>query len=1093
MLKKTFIVLFLGISIFASANTFYVAPVSRGGNDSNPGKFDTPWLTWQKAFSTAVAGDTVYFRAGVYPTTANGVGVGIAKVGTAINPICFFNYPGDYPNFPVLDCAASGVVSNQNYGIRMNHCSYVYIKGLQIENVHEVIGVGGICEGLDSYYNDHCRFENMIIHDIHGVGMAMYQTHYSEVINCDAYTCGDIYSLGRPGDWGTGFTTYTDEFTNGYCSFYGCRAWDCSDQGYGDGGSESYVEFVNCWSMDNGLMPLGIWGMGSGFKLGYLPTKTAIAKNYRVLNCIAAHNHCHGFNGNENGYAANMDLFNNFAYDNGDGLENQGNNNSIEEFGFNLYQAYDNKNRILENNLSYANYSGDFHVYDFIGYHSYYLAQYNSWNTPPGITVTAADFQSLDYTQLYRDRKPDGSLPDITFGKLASTSHLIDAGIDVGLPYNGTAPDLGYSESLSGSVNPANPIYVSSSIENSAPALLEMTYNLSLANIVPPISAFAVTVNSAARTVSSIAVSGTSVTLKLNSPVVYGDDVNVAYTKPSSNPLQTPAGGQAASFSAQKVTNNVASVPIPVYVSSSVENATPSRINIVYNLDLANIVPPISAFDVTVNSAARPVNSLAVSGTSVTLTLNSPVVYGDDVNVAYTKPSSNPLQTAAGSQAVSFTTQKVTNNVASIPVPVYVSSSVENATPSKINIVYSLSLANIVPPVSAFAVTVNSAARTVNSVAVSGTTVILTLASAVAYDDAVKLAYTKPSSNPLQTAAGGQAASFATQTVSNNVQLNNTAPVVMVNYQSTTYAGFVNELDASGSYDTNNDKLTYSWAIPGNIPVSSTTGSTIKYLSPIVDANQKVQFVLNVSDGKTTQSKIIPVEIAPYEPGLDIAEVVKVEASDYLSPNYPSNIIDGNIGTMWAAKGDGQWLLLELKEPFSVQHVKLAFQTGQKEESYFDILGSDDKVNWGSILTKSNSCAFSGDLQVFDFPPSKTVKEFRYIKVIGHGNSADTWNYISEFRIFGYRHKNPTSYEELPVKIYPNPAHDFFNVKIEASSIIYDFIKIVSFTGKILLQEKIDPDVSEFRMPINLKNGIYIVQMGSDDLTLFTQKLIVRD
>jgi hypothetical protein len=44
-------------------------------------------------------------------------------------------------------------------------------------------------------------------------------------------------------------------------------------------------------------------------------------------------------------------------------------------------------------------------------------------------------------------RQPDGSLPAIDFLKLAPGSHLIDAGVDVGLPYNGPAPDLGWFES----------------------------------------------------------------------------------------------------------------------------------------------------------------------------------------------------------------------------------------------------------------------------------------------------------------------------------------------------------------------------------------------------------------------------------------------------------------------------------------------------------------------------------------------------------------------------------------------------------------------------------------------------------------------
>ena len=45
-------------------------------------------------------------------------------------------------------------------------------------------------------------------------------------------------------------------------------------------------------------------------------------------------------------------------------------------------------------------------------------------------------------------RKSDGSLPDSDFFKLVSGSDLRNAGIDLGLPYNGSAPDLGPFESV---------------------------------------------------------------------------------------------------------------------------------------------------------------------------------------------------------------------------------------------------------------------------------------------------------------------------------------------------------------------------------------------------------------------------------------------------------------------------------------------------------------------------------------------------------------------------------------------------------------------------------------------------------------------
>ena len=97
--------------------------------------------------------------------------------------------------------------------------------------------------------------------------------------------------------------------------------------------------------------------------------------------------------------------------------------------------------------------------------------------------------------------------------------------------------------------------------------------------------------------------------------------------------MQTAAGGQAVTITAQTVTNKV--IPVnPVYVSSSIENATPSVLVMVYNLSLAGVVPAPSAFTVMVNSVARTVNSVAVSGTKVSLTLASPVVNGDVVTVS---------------------------------------------------------------------------------------------------------------------------------------------------------------------------------------------------------------------------------------------------------------------------------------------------------------------------------------------------------------------------------------------------------------------------------------------------------------------------
>lgn len=189
-----------------------------------------------------------------------------------------------------------------------------------------------------------------------------------------------------------------------------------------------------------------------------------------------------------------------------------------------------------------------------------------------------------------------------------------------------------------------------------------MNYSLPLADVVPELSGFTVMVNSSFRTINFVTISGSKVILTLSSPVEFGDEVTVSYTPPSSNPLQTPSGGLASSLVNGLVTNNI-EPPTPVLLSSVIENAAPSIIELTYDLPLANIVPPTNAFAVMVNSVSRIITIVGISGTKVQLTLSSPTVYGDDVTVAYTKPATTQIQSISGGRADSFGAQQVINNI----------------------------------------------------------------------------------------------------------------------------------------------------------------------------------------------------------------------------------------------------------------------------------------------------------------------------------------------------------------------------------------------------------------------------------------------
>ena len=91
------------------------------------------------------------------------------------------------------------------------------------------------------------------------------------------------------------------------------------------------------------------------------------------------------------------------------------------------------KTVILINNVSLGNYGLGF-----------VIQQTNSWMNP--FSVTNDDFVSIDTLGVRGLRNVDGSLPDLEFMHLASGSDLIDAGVNVGLPFNDAAPDLGAFE-----------------------------------------------------------------------------------------------------------------------------------------------------------------------------------------------------------------------------------------------------------------------------------------------------------------------------------------------------------------------------------------------------------------------------------------------------------------------------------------------------------------------------------------------------------------------------------------------------------------------------------------------------------------------
>jgi hypothetical protein len=382
--------------------SFFVSP---SGSDSNPGTIDRPFLTISKGLTAVGNGGRVYLRGGTYAQPSK---LSLSKIASPTNRICLWAYPGEKP---VID--NTGIASGTD-GFSISGNGY-YFRGLeQMNATHNGIRISGNSNII----------ERCVIHDNGNTGLhisgGQSGTDYPSnnlVLNCDAYRNYDA-PVGENAD---GFSAKWQIGPGNV--FRGCRAYTNSDDGWDLWMGTSTVVLEDCWAFANGV---DVWfsgsfdGNGNGIKLG----GNYVATPHIVKNCISFNNvggptgAGRGFDENNN--TAGQTLYNCTAYN------NRGNN-------FHLQNTVTNGQHIVRNCISYA---GNVNITSGTRDH-------NSWQ---GFTVTAADFLSLDTTLASAPRNPDGSLPSINLLHLATGSAMIDAGIDVGLPYNGSAPDLGAFE-----------------------------------------------------------------------------------------------------------------------------------------------------------------------------------------------------------------------------------------------------------------------------------------------------------------------------------------------------------------------------------------------------------------------------------------------------------------------------------------------------------------------------------------------------------------------------------------------------------------------------------------------------------------------
>ena len=218
--------------------------------------------------------------------------------------------------------------------------------------------------------------------------------------------------------------------------------------------------------------------------------------------------------------------------------------------------------------------------------------------------------------------------------------------------------------------------------------------------------------------------------------------------------------------------DGISDVTPPALSAATVKGST---LALVYDeaLDAAH-EPAATAFTVTVAGSTRSLadmNPVAISGSTVTLTLASEVAADATVTVSYAQPTDtdHQLQDAATNKAAAFSSQAVAIDNT---VPALRWATVRDTT---LTLIYDEALdASSVPETNAFAVTAHGSSAAVVAVAVADRMVTLTLDPKVTMDPAmtmgptVTLDYTVPDSNPIQDVVGNHAAALDDQAVANS-------------------------------------------------------------------------------------------------------------------------------------------------------------------------------------------------------------------------------------------------------------------------------------------------------------------------------------
>lgn len=403
---------------------YYLSPT--GDDEKGAGTENSPWHSLQQAWQVVKPGDIIYMKGGIYRYDSSQRLRG--KSGEPNKMIMVWALPGE----KVIISPSDLYTGTRGIDIRGN---YIHFRGMEITGYQQRSALA-LYYGIVAENSNNLIFDQLKVHD-NGFGLSIGSDSGDNlVVNSDFYRNADpLSSFGRNKPWGgaDGVTIRSNNFSKTN-TIRGCRMWWNSDDGVDLFENQGTVIIENCWSFWNGYQP-GTFkpaGDGDGFKLGITTTDLSDFERRILRNNLAFENKARGFN--QNNARCITILYNNTTYNNA--------HRGIKARSFDFWNG--TAATVARNNLDFQ------HSMEPL-FNSQAIVSNNTFlkdgSVNDDFSVSKDDFLSLDTKGVDGPRQENGSLPDLDFLKLAKGSDLINRGMNVGLPYHGTAPDLGAYES----------------------------------------------------------------------------------------------------------------------------------------------------------------------------------------------------------------------------------------------------------------------------------------------------------------------------------------------------------------------------------------------------------------------------------------------------------------------------------------------------------------------------------------------------------------------------------------------------------------------------------------------------------------------